>query len=349
MIKRLIASTGACAILFAYYTLFSVGKEPEAPMPYKTLLIYNPTAGPWDMTRTLKRLAEHMQKSGWEMELVQTAQPGDATEYARGAVETGVKIVLVAGGDGTINEAANGLVGTSTALGIVPVGTGNILAHQLHMPLLSLAAPLYVRDVGEALRESRIQRVDAGVINERYFVCWAGLGFDAEVAAYMEPRPRIAKQLRTLPYIIAGFTVAAEFRGVRSRIIIEGRTFRTRALMVLASNIQLYAAFFTVAPRARMDDGLLDIFVFKGLGYSYIVRHLLHVFSGRHEHDPSVMHALARTMSVQTTPTVAVQLDGDPYGETPAKFGIEPGKLLLLVPPQAPESLFSKPPEWVLE
>ncbi len=318
-------------------------------MNYKTLLIYNPTAGPWDMTRTLRRLAEYMHRCDWAMEVVQTEHPGDATHYARRAVEDGSDIVLVAGGDGTINEAANGLVGTSTALGIIPAGTGNILAHQLHMPLLSLATPLYVRDVGEALCGCRIQRVDAGVINDRYFVCWAGLGLDAEIAAYIEPRPRIAKRFRTLPYIIAGFTVAAEFRGVRSRIVIEGRTFRTRALMALASNIQLYAAFFNIAPRARMDDGLLDIYVFKGLGFPYIMRHLLHLFSGRHQHDPKVMHALARTMTVHTAPSVAVHLDGDPYGDTPAAISIEAGKLLLLVPPQAPDSLFSKPPERMLE
>lgn len=318
-------------------------------MKYKTLLIYNPTAGPWDMTRTLKRLAESMYKCDWGMDLVQTEQPGDATQYAQRAAEDGLDIVLVAGGDGTINEAVNGLVGATTSLGIIPVGTGNILAHQLRMPILSVAAPLYVRDVGEALRRSRVQRVDAGVINERYFICWAGLGLDAEIAASMEPRPRIAKRLRTLPYIIAGFSVASEFRGVRSRIVIEGRTFRTRALMALASNIQLYAAFFNIAPRARMDDGLLDIFVFKGLGFSYILRHLMHLFSGRHQHDPKVMHALARTMTVQTAPSVAVHLDGDPYGDTPAAISIEAGKLLLLVPPQAPDSLFSKPPERVLE
>ncbi|MBN2392995.1 MAG: diacylglycerol kinase family lipid kinase [Anaerolineae bacterium] len=317
-------------------------------MKYKTLLIYNPTAGPWDMTRTLKRLAEYMYKCGWEMDLVQTAQPGDATRYAQCAVGDGLDIVLVAGGDGTINETVNGLAGASTALGIVPVGTGNILAHQLRMPLLSIATPLYVRDVGEALCRSRLQRVDAGVINERYFICWAGLGLDAEITAYMEPRPRIAKRLSTLPYIIAGFTVAAAFRGVRSRIVIEGCTFRTRALMALASNIQLYAAFFNIAPHARMDDGLLDIFVFKGLGFSYVLRHLMHLFSGRHQHDPKVMHALARTMTVQTIPTVAVHLDGDPYGDTPVTIGIETGKLALLAPPKAPDSLFSKPPERTL-
>ncbi len=89
---------------------------------------------------------------------------------------------------------------------------------------------------------------------------------DAEIAAQLEPRPRALKRFRALPYIITGFTVASEYRGVRARFIIGDRTFRTRTLLAVASNIQLYANFFQIAPYARMDDGLLDIFVFRGMG-----------------------------------------------------------------------------------
>ena len=313
-------------------------------MTYKTTLIYNPTAGPWDMARPLKRLATYLGKNGWQIELAQTEQPGDAARHARDAADGGADLVLIAGGDGTINEAANGLSDSDTTLGIVPVGTGNILAHQLRMPVLSVVAPL-VKDVGDALLRSRIQRVDMGVINERRFVCWAGLGLDAEIAAQMEPRPRHMKRLRTLPYIITGFAVASEYRGVRSHFLIEDRTFRTRTLLAVVSNIQLYAAFFQIAPHARMDDGLLDIFVFKGLGFSYALRFAMQSITGRHLDSPHVMHALASRMEVETTPHVAVHLDGDPYGCTPATFGIHPLSLRLLVPPHAPESLFSQPPE----
>ncbi|TFG73788.1 MAG: diacylglycerol kinase family lipid kinase [Anaerolineales bacterium] len=313
-------------------------------MALKTRIIYNPTAGPWDMTRSLKRLALYLDKSGWSTELIQTAYPGDATFYARQAAEQGVELVLVAGGDGTINEAVNGLVDSPTVMGIVPVGTGNILAHQLHMPLLSLVAPLYIRDVGEAILNSRVQQVDAGVINDRHFICWAGLGLDAEIAAQLEPRPRYAKRFRTLPYIVAGFIIASDFRGVRSHVLISDRNIRTRALMVVASNIQLYASFFNIAPQAKMDDGLLDIFVFKGLGFSYALRHLFSFFGGRHLQSSEVLHALARDLHVETTPKVAVHLDGDPYGVTPVAVYLKPGALKLLVPPPAPRSLFTKPP-----
>ncbi len=314
-------------------------------MNHATLLIYNPTAGPWDMTRALKRLATYLGQRGWPTEIVETHQAGDATRYARQAVADGVHAVLVAGGDGTINEVVNGLAGSPVTLGLVPVGTGNILAHQLQMPVLNLGAAFYIKDVGDALVQGRVQRVDLGIANARYFACWAGLGLDAEITVQMEPRPRFAKRLHALPYILAAFVVAAEFRGVRSSIVIGEHTFRTRALMVLASNIRLYASFFNVAPRACMDDGLLDIFVFKGLGVSYILRHLMSFFGGRHLRDPKVLYALARTLRVETSPDVALHLDGDPFGTTPTAISLEPGFLRLLVPPQAPDSLFSNPPE----
>ncbi|MGC9347446.1 MAG: diacylglycerol/lipid kinase family protein, partial [Anaerolineae bacterium] len=310
-----------------------------------TILIYNPAAGPWDMSRPLRRLSTYLEKSGWKSELVETTEPGEVTREARRAAERGVDLVLVAGGDGTINEAAHGLGGTSTTLGIVPVGTGNILAHQLRMPILSVVTPLYVKEVGDALLKSRVQRIDLGVANDRRFVCWAGVGLDAEIAAQMEPRPRHVKRLGTLPYIIAALSVASEFRGVRSNIMIEDRTFRTRALMIVASNIQLYAAFFQIAPHASMDDGLLDIFVFKGLGVGYALKYVVQSVGGRHLRSPDVMHALAANVEVETSPSVAVHLDGDPHGSTPTEIGLQPAALRLLVPPHAPQSLFSKRPE----
>ena len=318
-------------------------------MAFRTLLVYNPTAGPWDMTRILKRLAEELGTQGWQVELVETRKSGDAMWLSRQATRDGLDLVLVAGGDGTINEATNGLVGSNTILGIVPVGTGNILAHQMHMPILSPVPPYQVSEVAESLLKSRVQRVDAGVINGRYFVCWAGAGLDAEIAAQLEPRTRYAKRLRTLPYIIAAFSVASWFKGFRTRVAVEGRAFNTRALLIVATNIQLYAAFFTIARHAYMDDGLLDIFIFKGLGLGYVLRHFLHMLIGqRHLHDPAVIQVLTRQIQLETVPRVAVHLDGDPFGETPAIIGLEAGALRFLTPPQAPGDLFCKAPEEIL-
>ncbi len=317
-------------------------------MKLKTLLIYNPTAGPWKMTRALKRLAASLNHGRWSVELVETDQSGDAMSYAHQAARSGHDIVLVAGGDGTINEVVNGVCNTATSMGIVPMGTGNILAHQLRMPILNLTTPYALKEVVGALEQSRVQCVDAGRLDERYFICWAGIGLDAEVTAQMEPRPRYAKHLHALPYIIAAFTVASEFKGVRTEIDLEGSRIHTRTLMVLASNIQLYASFFSVARHAQMDDGLLDIFVFKGLGLGYALEHVVKLYQGRHFSDPRIIHALAPKMHVETSPETAVHLDGDPYGHTPANITLAPGAVRLLVPPQAPASLFSQPPEQTL-
>lgn len=310
----------------------------------KTVLVYNPTAGPWDMLRPLKRLAAYLRTCGWDTELVQTEQEGDAGRYARDSAARHIDMLLVAGGDGTINEVANGLSGTNTVLGIVPVGTGNILAQQLRMPALLPVAPM-VRDIGDVLSNSRVQRVDLGIINNRGFVCWAGLGLDAEIATQMEPRPRHIKRLRTLPYIFTGLAVASEYSGVRAQFRFGDRVVRTRTLMAVATNIQLYAAFFQIAPQGCMDDGLLDIFVFKGLNFSYALRSAVEMLGKRHQDSPNVMHVLASSMEVETSPTVAVHLDGDPMGHTPASVRMRPGALRLLVPSNAPETLFRKSPE----
>ncbi len=307
-------------------------------------MIYNPTAGPWDMRRTLRRLARYLERGGWQTTIVETRYPGDAIRLAEEAAHSETEAVLVAGGDGTINEVVNGLAGTETALGLVPVGTGNILARQLRMPLLSIGAPFYVAEVGDALLQSRLQRVDLGVANGRRFLCWAGLGLDAEITAQMEPRPRYIKHLRTIPYIIAAFSVASQFRGVRSHIRLDGRyELNTRILMILASNIQLYAAYFKIARNAAMDDGLLDVVIFRGLGLRYALRHLTKLFFDRSFSNPNLIQRQVRYLHVETEEPASVQLDGDPYGEAPVEIGIHPADLLLLVPPSAPVSLFTQP------
>ncbi len=299
------------------------------------------------MTREMKRLAKDLGRHGWKVELIQTQHQGDARRYARLAAQDKADIVLAAGGDGTINEVVNGLVGTETILGLVPVGTGNILAHQLRMPIAALPTPIHFHELTHALLHSRVQRVDVGVADGRRFLCWAGIGLDAEVTAQMEPRPRYAKQLSLLPYIIAAVTVASAFKGLPTRACIDGRKIRTHAIMFLASNIQLYGTFPQMARNARMDDGLLEVLLFKGTRIGYILEHVVRIFSGRHLNDPKVVYRPAQHVTIETNPTTAVQLDGEPYGHTPSHIHVEPGVLRLLIPPRAPISLFTKPPELI--
>jgi len=307
----------------------------------KAHLIYNPTAGPRDVRRALKRTCSFLRRRGWSVELQLTKKPGDALVLARTAAQDGCDVAIVAGGDGTVNEAVNGLVGTQTALGVLPVGTGNLWAKQLGVPTYTLTNPLRLHEAAAGLTEGTIRLVDVGQVNNRYFLCWAGIGLDAQVTTKMEPRQRRTKRLGVLPYAIAAIMVARDFQGVRTRVSLDGDIVRGPALLILVSNIQQYIGVLNVAREARMDDGLLDVFVFKGLGFPYAVRHLLKVVSQRYLQDPQIIHQQARHIEVWTEWAIPVQVDGDPIGTTPITLKAVPLALRVLAPSSAPPGLFT--------
>lgn len=306
----------------------------------KSLIIYNPTAGPRDVWKELKQVRRELFARGWSVDVETTRQAGEATMLAREAAQAGLGAVWVAGGDGTINEVVNGLVGTETALGVLPVGTGNVWARQLHLPVYTMTHPFRLREAAIAQAKGHIRTVDAGRMNDRYFLLWAGMGFDAQITADIEPRPRRVKQLGTLPYIVAGLILAQEFSGVRTHLVLDGRSLRSRALMVVVSNVQMYSIFH-LTPQARMDDGLLNVFVFKGLGgFLYMLRMAGQLFVGRHLQNPRVVQRTARQVTIWTEAPMAVQADGEPLGTTPVSVQVVPRALRVLVPPQAPPTLF---------
>jgi YegS/Rv2252/BmrU family lipid kinase len=307
----------------------------------KAHLIYNPIAGPWDVHNALKRVCSELGKRGWSVELRMTDKAGDATSMAREAAQAGCDTVIVAGGDGTLNEAVNGLVGTHTAVGVLPVGTGNRWARQLRIPHYMVVNPLLLHETASVLAEGTIRSVDVGQANNRYFLCWAGIGLDAQVTAKIEPRPRYSKHWGSVAYVIAAVMVAREFRGVRTRVRLDDRVVRGRTLLVLASNIQQYAGQLHLADEARVDDGLLDIYIFNGLGFSYALRHAFTMLSRRCLQDPKIVRLQARTIEVQTEQSVPLQVDGDPIGSTPVTARVVPHALRVLVPPTAPKNLFT--------
>ncbi len=304
-------------------------------------LIYNPTAGPRNVRRDLEQVCTLLERRGWTVEMAMTEGPGDAKRLARAAAEKGCGVAIAAGGDGTINEVVNGLVGTQTALGVLPVGTGNLWAKQLRISTYTLVNPFRLQEAAKGLVEGRIRTIDVGQVGETYFLCWAGIGLDAQVTTEMEPRDRHTKRLGALPYLIAAAIVAREFRGVRARISLDGRLVRSRALLILVSNIRQYGGVVEVAREACIDDGLLDVFIFKGLGFPYVVKHVVRILSQRYLDDPQVIHRQVRRVDVWTEPDVPVQVDGDPIDQTPVSLRVVPQALKVVWPPNAPLDLFA--------
>ncbi len=308
-------------------------------------LIYNPTAGPRNVRDELEGLCSFFRAHGWATELQATEQPGDATRMARQAAGDRLDAVVVAGGDGTVNEVVNGLVNSGTALGVLPVGTGNLWAKQLRVPSYTLANPLRLRKAARGLVRGTMRTIDVGQVDGHAFLCWASAGLDAQVTTEMEPRDRATKRLGALPYLVAATLVARTFQGVRTTITLDDDVVRGRTLLVMVNNIQQYGGLVDVAPRAKLDDGLLDVFVFKGLGFAYVVRHLLRVLTQRYLEDPKIVHRQARRIEVHTEETMAVQVDGDPLGNTPARMEVLPRALRIIAPPSMPSDLLTEKTE----
>lgn len=305
------------------------------------VLIYNPTAGPRDVRGELERLRSFFGERGWSVELRTTEKAGDATRIARKAALEGRDAVIVAGGDGTVNEVVNGLTGTKAAMGVLPVGTGNLWAKELRVPTYTLTNPMRLREAAAGLVNGTVQAIDVGRVGQRIFLCWASAGLDAEVTSEMEPRERVTKRLGAFPYLVAAVLVARDFKGVESEVILDGDPVRGRTLLVAANNIQRYGGLVEVAPRARLDDGFLDVFVFKGLGFEYVVRHLVRILSQRYLDDPEIVHRQARRVEVRTEEALSVQADGDPIGTTPVTMEVVPRALRIIAPPTMPSDLLT--------
>lgn len=309
----------------------------------KVMLIHNPTAGPREVEGELDLVVEYLSDCGWQIHKRITEHAGEATEFARQAARDGLDAALISGGDGTVCEAVNGLVGSHTALGVLPTGTGNVWAKELGLPVFTLTNPNRLLVAAHLLRKATTRTIDVGRANDRHFLLFAGLGLDATVAHNMEPRERATKRLGVLPYLVAGVMVAFEFYGVRTTVVVDGKkVVRGRSLFILISNAQLYGGLLRITPDARLDDGLLDIAIFNGVGPMYTLRHLFSILGGRHLRDPSVKFLRAKRVMVDCARPWPVQVDGDPIGTTPMTFQVIPRALRVLIPPTAPSSLFTE-------
>lgn len=309
----------------------------------RAYLIWNRMAGQRDVRRPLEEAVEALEAKGWSVRLCETVHAGDGTHWARQAVADGAQVALAAGGDGTINELVNGLVGSDVALGVLPTGTGNVWAKEMGLPAWVPPYRNPLREAALGLLDASVRAIDVGCANGRYFLLWTGVGFDAEVAHEVEPLMDLRHRLGNLLYAISGLSVAMSFVGTRCRLVIDGQPIRQRVVMIIISNIQLYGAgLFRLAP-AYLDDGYLDANIFLGHGPAATFHHFFSLLTQYSIRDPRAIHYRARRVEIYADKPMPVQVDGDASGRTPLIVEAIPQALKILVPPTAPASLFQKP------
>lgn len=232
--------------------------------------------------------------------------------------------VVVVGGDGTINEVANLLVGRSTPLAVIPLGTGNTFA-------TNFGIPIGVEEACQIALNGDVISIDVGELNGRSFVCVAGIGFDAHVLHQLQPvfKRRFGK------WAYAAASIGHLMRYRHSEMCVkmdEDKLNRVRAWLIVVSNVPTYALNFKFTPHAIPDDGLLDVCVFLARSkFDRLMQAALSLF-GYHVRLSSTIHSRTKEIELQSEPPVLAHVDGEPICMTPVKINILPRALNVVVP-----------------
>ncbi|MCX7885641.1 MAG: diacylglycerol kinase family lipid kinase [Verrucomicrobiae bacterium] len=291
----------------------------------RTFLVFNPAAR-GEKSERLRRLLQS--KAVLETTLAQTERPGDATRLAKEAVAAGYEIVVAAGGDGTINEVVNGMgAHCNAALGVLPLGTANVLARELGIPLA-------IDQAWETLRRCQIRTIDLGVAEfgnkSRLFVQLAGVGLDAR--AVRSVSWRLKKQVGPISYVWAGLQALRQQKA-DVEVIAEDIRRSVSGAVVLIGNGQHYGGPFRLFPQALLDDGQLDVCVFERAGYLNACRYGLGILRGTHTKLHGVQYFRSAQLVCRSPTITPVELDGEDAGDTPVTFRVQPRALRVIVPP----------------
>ena len=265
--------------------------------------IYNPKSGLIHSENLLKKFIYYYFPSNLcEIDFIKTEERYHALNSAQDAVKNKFDIVVAIGGDGTVNETASALVNTETALGIIPVGSGNGLARALGIPLL-------MRRAIKLITRGEIRSIDVGMVAEKYFFATAGMGFDAVLGKRFDK----TKLRGPAPYYIYGIQEFFRYKAPRYTIKFDGKTVRKNAFIVAVANTKQYGANAIICPSAEPDDGLLDLAVIEDVNLASTLYYLPTLFTGKIEKAPVYEVYRSTNFEIYREFPAPLTLDGEVY------------------------------------
>ena len=305
-----------------------------------TLIIVNPASGAGRTGRGWSAVAGRLRAAGLDFDFAMTSCPGEATELSLLATREGRHLIVAAGGDGTINEVANGFfqdgepVATGSRLGVLPTGTGGDFRRTLGIP----------RDPDEAaavLSAGRTRRIDAGRVTctsadgasvVRHFVNIADAGIGGDVVHRVNNGRRVINGEVT--FTLASLLTLLRWHNKPMTVAIDGKRRELIAQQVVVANCQYFGGGMRVAPRAVPDDGRLDVVIAGDLGMWENLRGLSEIRKGTHldSGHPKISHTLAKRVEVTSPERVRVDADGEQPGLLPAVFEVVPAALEVVCP-----------------
>jgi len=292
-------------------------------------LISNPNAGRGGRQRAAEvaRFCALLAARGVAVEVLNTTAPHDATRLAREAASAGAREIVVAGGDGTINEALQGLVGTGVRLGVWPAGTANVLARELGLPF-------DLRGVVEVIARGQTRRIYTGCATDeqtgarRYFCLMAGIGLDASIVAQV--RTPLKRRVGKGAFWVAGLSLLARWRPASFNVEVGGETYT--ATFAAIGKTAHYGGGFAVTPRARLDKAEFELCLVSFYGRLRYLRLLAHTKRPQGVTRPLDRVRFIRATQVRASGDAPVQVDGELIGRLPMTFEIVPEPIEVLAP-----------------
>lgn len=293
----------------------------------RAVIITNPAAGrsaEADLALVRRRLTE----VGVVVDVATTGGHGDAERLAREAVSDGAELLIAHGGDGTVMEVAGVLVGTERPIGILPAGTGNLLAGNLGMRRSAQAAV-------DVILAGKTRAIDVGRMESttgaRYFAVAAGVGFDAQLMHQTAQHHK--RTFGVGAYVATAVGLATAITRATVRIETDQTVFEGKAAVVLVANCRdLITGVFQLHPAIEPDDGFLDVAVLDAATLPGAARVAWRLFTRRPQSDPGITFLRARTVRVVADPVLPAQADGDAAGHSPIAIEILPRALKVLAP-----------------
>lgn len=286
-------------------------------------IIANPCAGRGQGGRNLKDLGRAIRRRGLDCTPILTERAGHATEIARELAAAGEPRLAVMGGDGTIGEVVDGLVGSSTELAVIPMGTGNDVARSLGLPLGDFEAALEVALSGS------VRAMDVGRETDRHFISVLGIGFPAVVAAEAN---RITWLKGSPAFFFAVYKALHRMRAVPLVIELDDCVLEMEGVAVLVQNTPYTGGGLHMAPGAEIDDGMLDVVIVDAIGRLDLMIHFPRAYKGRHLDHPSFSLHRSRSVRIHSPLPLPKMFDGDIVGQTPVEAVVLPRAVRFVVP-----------------
>ena len=294
-------------------------------------IIVNPVAGVNKSTfRQWPHIQSQLRESGLSFDYQYTEGAGHASELARLAASDGYRFLVAVGGDGTINEVANGLLDSAnsgtTTMGIVSTGTGNDFIRSMGIPKDYIKAC-------KCITGDRRTLIDVGLVEfkkngqnaRRYFINSAGVGFDAEVAEAGKGVPHFMGN--TVPFVLALLKTLPLYRNKDVRLSIDGREEKRRVLSLIVANGAYFGGGMRIAPQAELNDRRLDVLTLGDIGKAELLQVFPRVYKGTHVTHPKVRMEKAERITIECDRRILLQADGELLGEGPVTFQILPAAL----------------------